>query len=83
MKTDIDMLGQIQKVDAPPFLLTRIKQKIENTHNSNFSPRLAWSLAMAVVLVLLLNLGVIISKTSHTDSLADTMNLLPKNTLYR
>lgn len=83
MKTNIDMLGQIQKVDAPPFLLTRIRQKIENARNSNFSPRLAWSLFTAVVLVLLLNLGVVISKTSDTDNLADTMNLLPKNTLYR
>ena len=80
------MLEQIQKVDAPPFLLTRIKQKIENTRSSNFSPYLAWSLGVSFVLVLLLNIGVLLSKTTETKStnnIANTMDLLPKNTLYR
>lgn len=86
MKTNIDMLEQIQKVDVPPFLLTRIKQKIANAHDMQFSRQSAWAWGLAFALVLVLNITVLLSKatqTENTDNLVDKMNLSPKNTLYR
>ncbi len=87
MTNPIDLLEQIKKVDAPPFLLTRIKQKIENAQQASFSKGLSWSLVISLCMMLLLNIAVMIKYTNSTTSMqhatiAAAMNLLPTNSLY-
>jgi 2-iminoacetate synthase ThiH len=38
MENELNILDQVQKVSAPPFLLTRIQQRIRNKKESQFSP---------------------------------------------
>jgi hypothetical protein len=87
MNNPIDLLEQIKKVDAPPFLLTRIKQKIENAQYAHFSKGLSWSLVISLCMMVLLNIAVMIKYTNSTTSMqhstiAAAMNLLPTNSLY-
>ena len=87
MTNPIDLLEQIKKVDAPPFLLTRIKQKIENAQQASFSKGLSWSLVISLCMMVLLNIAVMIKYTNSTTSMqhstiASAMNLLPTNSLY-
>jgi len=87
MNNPIDLLEQINKVDAPPFLLTRIKQKIENAQQASFSKGLSWSLVISLCMMLLLNIAIMMKHTNSTTSIQDStiaaaMNLLPTNSLY-
>lgn len=88
-KEDTDfssLLDSIQRVDAPPFLLTRIKEKIKT--NPDVKVGVGWVLAggMSLVMVLIINL-VVISKNNikhqQTPNLVASMNLAPDNTLYQ
>ena len=80
------LLGTIQRVDAPPFLLTRIKEKIKT--NPEIKIGLGWVFAgsLSLMLVLVLNV-VVMSKSSvknqQTANLVASMNLVPDNTLYQ
>ncbi len=85
-KLSLDLLGQIHKVDAPPFLFTRIKQRIENTCTSRFSLKLTWSIGLSFILVLALNFMVInkrIHQIRSDNTLVNTFNLMPDNSLYK
>jgi hypothetical protein len=90
MKHEVDtdfssLLSTIQKVDAPPFLLTRIKEKLKS--NPDVKVGVGWVLAggMSLVMVLIINV-VVISKNStkhqQIPNLVESMNLAPDNTLY-
>jgi hypothetical protein len=91
MKHEVDtdfssLLSTIQKVDAPPFLLTRIKEKLKS--NPDVKVGVGWVLAggMSLVMVLIINV-VVISKNStkhqQIPNLVESMNLAPDNTLYQ
>lgn len=87
MKEPFDMLSQIQQVDVPPFLWTRIQQKIKSEQENKFSPAFAYLLGLSFLLLIGLNVSAIKQKTYHTvsesNNIAQTMNLLPNNTLYK
>lgn len=80
-----DVLDLINKVDAPPFLLTRIKQKIESSANK-VSPVVLWTTCISVCLVFIVNIYAISDTGKHKNdtahSLAEAMNLYPNNSLY-
>lgn len=83
---NLDLLSQIQKVDAPPFLYTRIQQRIENVYSPSFTKRLSWSLGLSFVVVMAMSATVIVIKNKELKSetnLAQAMELLPNNTLYK
>ena len=65
MKEPFDMLSQIQQVDAPPFLWTRIQQKIKEDRENKLSPAFAYLLGLSFVLLISLNVWVIAQK-KHT-----------------
>lgn len=85
MKLDLDILNQIKQVDAPPFLLTRIQQQIDNGNSLNFSKRLAWSLGISFAIVVIMNVAVInySTKANYTNkNVAEVMDIMPNNSLY-
>ncbi|MCF8450715.1 MAG: hypothetical protein K9G49_12665 [Taibaiella sp.] len=82
-----DMLDHIIKMDAPPFLFTRIRQKIAVAREQRITPALAWVGAVSFTIILSVNVYIVAgntdSKTSGKASkLAQSMNLYPQNSLY-
>ncbi len=88
MQHPLDILEEIQQTEAPPFLLTRIRQKINGLHTSGFSPRLTWSLGISLLTVLLINAAVLMKQSGHSHENAGShvavfMHLVPDNSLYK
>ncbi|MEY4905070.1 MAG: hypothetical protein RLZZ292_2885 [Bacteroidota bacterium] len=85
MDKKLELLSQIETVEAPPFLFTRITQQIENERIHQFSPHVSWALGFSMVLILSLNIAVLLSSNtpSAPTNLAQTMHLLPKNDFYK
>lgn len=85
------LLEQIQPVEAPPFLLTRILQKVGNDKRSALSPVRSWALVFALICLFVLNIMVILSAIQEPTkdasrqelTVAHEMDLLPQNMLYR
>ncbi len=83
----LDLLSKIQKVEAPPFLLTRIQAKIKAEEAIERLPR-SWkwagSLALGVLVVLnvySINVGVT-TQTDTAKSLIVSLGLQQNNNLY-
>ena len=85
---DIDMLKlleQIQKVDAPPFMLTSIMERINVVSSNWITPKKAWSLVVAFTLLIILNAYAILqlrSSSRNERNLAQTFQLMPQNNFY-
>lgn len=81
------MLEGIRKVEAPPFLLTRIRQKIKAqserkvTRFTVFAAGLSLSVLFAMNIYIVSNSGQ--NKTHVPDDIANAMNLFPDNNIYR
>ncbi|MBD80995.1 MAG: hypothetical protein CL840_18905 [Crocinitomicaceae bacterium] len=82
------LLGKIEKVDAPPFLLTRIEARLEQTQE--LLPR-RWSVAYLslAVVVVLFNVYVIVQNNDNRSSvtegateLASSLNMNTSNQIY-
>ncbi len=79
------MLETIQRVEAPPFLLTRIRQQIANRQDAAVPTRWAWAAGLSFVLILALNIYAITGSSRGTRpqaNLVQTMDLYPHNSLY-
>ena len=86
MKVDLEELSKIRQVETPPFLFTRIEEKIAQTKMEKISPLASFGISAAFVLVLLVNAFVLINnddQKSQTETYVESMNLLNNNTLYR
>lgn len=83
MKDQLEILKNVQKAEVSPFLITRIKQKIESLEQSIASPKVVWSLVSVLIIVLLLDIFVLknYTKTEKTD-ITQTLSLTPNNQLY-
>ncbi len=91
MKQEVDtdissLLGKLQRIDAPPFLLTRIKEKIKT--EPEIKVGMGWVLAggMSLIMMLIMNVAIINRdsvKHPKTQNLIESMNLAPENTLYQ
>jgi hypothetical protein len=83
-----DMLELVGRVEAPPFLLTRIRQRIENVRQQKVSPGFAWAATLSFLLVLSVNVYIMAGGAGKMEgrgrqvNLAQTMNLFPDNSLY-
>ena len=76
----------IEKVETPPFLLTRIQQKIQNELSNRVPPKTAWVWGISLAMIILLNVLAITKhqKANNDDrSLIDTFQLMSDNNLYR
>jgi len=86
MENELNILDQVQKVSAPPFLLTRIQQRIRNKKESQFSPALSWVLSLSLAIIVVVNGAVLtnmIISSKKEKTLLQSMNLLPNNELYK
>ncbi len=83
----LDLLKKIQKVDAPPFILTRIRQRLDSAELMPAST--AWKLAFGsgLLLVAALNVSILLLRFSNTNKsqiqeIVSTMDLSNQNDFY-
>jgi hypothetical protein len=83
MENELDILNRIQKVDAPPFLYTRILNRIQNKAKETVPVKWAIAAATCLVVLLIVNISVIQqSKQSNTTDLSEVFSLQTSNSLY-
>lgn len=85
-KMFLDTLNQIEEVEVPPFLFTRIKERIRYNSETATTPKIKLSLGISLSIILVLNIFAVYKGTNniqHQDSLVQSMNLLPDNNLYK
>ncbi len=83
----LDALKKIKTVDAPPFLLTRIKQRIQNLENVPAPVKWKFGFVASALIIIVLNVSVFLKSGSTTnnsgiDTVVSTMNLTNTNELY-
>ena len=75
----LEKLKNIQKLEASPFLFTRIKQGIRNKQEQKLSAKTIWATVASLSLLILLNLAALkFEKNNQTESYNSTIN----NNLY-
>ncbi len=85
---ELDGLKKINRVDAPPFLLTRIQGRLESLNQSVEAPiQWRWSFAAAAMLILTLNTGILLTKMnnqpeSSISEVVSSMQLSNQNSFY-
>lgn len=85
MKLNLDKLKEINKVDAPDYLWTRIQQAVESSAETKFSTKWSYALGIAVICLVCLNSSLFFSNfdgDSKEIDLVETLNLDSNNTLY-
>lgn len=75
-------LETMREVETPPFLLTRIYQRIESRETSHFSPKLVWGLAISFCLLLIIN-NWTNKETKHENNLVENLQLSTNNDIYK
>ena len=83
----LDALKKIKQVEAPPFLLTRIKQQIQNLQNAAAPVKWRWAFAVSAVVIIALNLSVFFSsnittKSNGIETVVSSLQLTNTNALY-
>ena len=84
----LEQLRKVQKVSAPPFLLTRINAKIAAQQVEQLPRSWKWAGALAFGLMLLLNVGAMQmnqqtgGSQDTIETLADGLQLSSSNQLY-
>lgn len=78
MKNELEILDKIQRVDAPPFLFTRIESKINEVIEPVYSLKLITSMSFALLLLAFINFGSI-----QKNRLAKNNNGIEVNTLVK
>jgi hypothetical protein len=85
----LDLLKNIKKVDAPPFLLTRVKQQILNFSKVEAPVKWKWAFALTSVIVIMLNVMIFLKsnltsekKDTAVENVINGMNLSAKNDFY-
>ena len=83
----LEALEKIRQVDAPPFLLTRIKLQIRNLDNPPSPVRWTWAFVASAVVIVTLNLSIIFSrnntvKANAIETVVSSMHLSNTNSLY-
>lgn len=81
-----DYLQKIKHVDVPPFLFTRIQQKIERNKRERMPESQTLILALSFALILIFNVLVITKYTSQTNDaavFAESIHLTSDNFIYK
>lgn len=73
--TELDKLHKLRRVEAPPFLLTRIEERIAASAPAAASPALRFTLIGALVVLALLNAAVVSSSVSRSGERTGTVRI--------
>lgn len=80
----IELLENIKKVDAPPFLFTRIEAKIAHVTSDKLNWK--WALSGLATLALVLTINITLSQNvvdeEPNNNIVSELNLSPTNQLY-
>jgi hypothetical protein len=84
---DLKDLAKLQRVEAPPFLMTRIRAKIEANRSERLTPRWALAASLAFGLLLVANISLLNSNgqspvNHNMEIIASGFDLVPNNQLY-
>ncbi|MFZ1751349.1 MAG: hypothetical protein WAU01_14210 [Saprospiraceae bacterium] len=89
IENKLDLLKQIKEVDAPPFLLTRIRQQIQNLNNVEAPIQWKWAFALTSVAIVALNISIFFTSVSATtedttgiETVINSMHLSTTNNIY-
>lgn len=85
MQNELDNLKLIEKVEAPPFLYTRIMQRIETETAKPQMKNFTWAIGISMVIILAFNIIAISSRgrqSEKNNSLIMELSLVPQNNLY-
>lgn len=66
MEDKLNILNKVKKAEAPPFLFTRITQRIQSLKEAPVSVKFKFAFAATTALVLVLNILVLTKGTTHT-----------------
>jgi hypothetical protein len=84
---NLDNLKKIKTVEVPPFLFTRIQQKIKDTEKVTITNKMALVMKLSFAVMLFLNAMVFISNIAKPHTTAEnyvkSMNMMPDNYLYK
>jgi hypothetical protein len=86
MEMNNEPIENIQSVEAPPFLYTRIQQRIKNEQAARMPGKMTWAVGLSFLLILCINIGAVVSasRADHAASnLVKTLNLMQDNTIYK
>jgi hypothetical protein len=85
----LDSLRQIKEVDAPPFLFTRISQRINNLGNAVAPVKWKWVFVLTSIVIVALNVSIYFKfstatekKTLGIENIISSMNLSTPTDLY-
>lgn len=84
----LNVLKGIKEVDAPPFLLTRIRQGIQSLQYAPAPVKWKWAFAGTAIIILALNLSIVFKTTDPQstepgiENVVKSMNLSSANNLY-
>lgn len=83
MHKELQILQNIQKVEASPFLFTRIINSVQNSRRETIPVKWAWTAALCLIVVLSFNIMVIQTNSENFETnLTDSFSLKPQNMLY-
>ena len=81
----LDLFDKIEQVDTPPYLLTRIHQKIANQKKEKMSSAILFTTTLSLVLLIIINVVGIKNfsqNESNDTSLIESLHLSSSNALY-
>lgn len=83
MNHPVDILEKVQKVEAPPFLYTRILNRIQNKAQETVPVKWAVVAAACLLVLITINISVIqSSKENNRTDLSEAFSLQTSNSLY-
>lgn len=78
-------LDLLKKVDAPPYMFTRIMQKVADVYEQQVSPSIAWAGSILLLGIFALNIWIVINspnKPTRKSAQLQSLVFLPNNSLY-
>ncbi len=83
---ELDLLSKIKHVEAPPFLFTRIQQKIESAKRQKVPMGVALVVQFSLAVLLVVNLYIAAGEghtKKDTEIYAEFVDLTFDNTIYK